>query len=386
MVKATHHGQLSQPRCALWVAVALSALVACSPTQAQQAEASHDSQHHDFSLEVVTDGLTHPWSMVFLPDGDILVTERPGRLRVVSDGQLQSAEVSGLPDIAAPGQGGLLDIALHPNFEENGWLYMSYSAAVRGGGLHTHLARGRYSVGSLSDVEVLFAGGPGMSGGRHFGSRILFDSDDYLYLTIGDRGVMDSAQDTRSHAGSTVRLHDDGSVPNDNPFVGDGSGLDELYTWGNRNAQGMALHPETGEIWQHEHGPRGGDEINIIRGGLNYGWPVVTTGTNYDGSTITEQTSHPDMEDFIIDWTPSIAPSGMAFYTGGEFPAWQGDLFVGALAGQRVQRLRFDGTDLVEQEDLLLNFARIRDVRDGPDGTLWLLTDESNGRLIRLVP
>ncbi|MCH8552349.1 MAG: PQQ-dependent sugar dehydrogenase [Natronospirillum sp.] len=360
----------------------LTALVALQG--AVQAE-TYSSEHHDFSLDVVVDGLEHPWSMAFLPSGDILVTERPGRLQVIRDGN-KYAEVSGLPDISAQGQGGLLDLALHPDFEDNGWLYMSYSAEVSGGGLHTHVARGQYSDGELSNVEVLFAGEPGMSGGRHFGSRIVFDGDGYLYLTIGDRGVMESAQDTMGHAGTTVRLHDDGSVPDDNPFVGDDSGLDEIYTWGNRNAQGMAIHPETGEVWQNEHGPRGGDEINVIRGGLNYGWPEVTTGTNYDGSTITGETSHPDMEDFILDWTPSIAPSGKAFYTGDQFPNWRGDLFVGALAGQRVQRLRFDGTDLVEQEDLLLDFARIRDVRDGPDGTLWLLTDESDGRLIRLEP
>ncbi|TGG96105.1 PQQ-dependent sugar dehydrogenase [Natronospirillum operosum] len=362
----------------------LAALVTLAAVGGTQAE-TYSSDHHDFSLEVVTDGLEHPWSLAFLPSGDILVTERPGRLQVVRDGE-RYTEVSGLPQVSAQGQGGLLDIALHPDFADNGWLYMSYAAETSDGGLHTHLARGQYSEGELSDVEVLFAGEPGMSGGRHFGSRIVFDDQGYLYLTIGDRGVMDSAQDTMGHAGTTVRLHDDGSVPDDNPFVGDDSGLDEIYTWGNRNAQGMVIHPDTGEVWQHEHGPRGGDEINIIRGGLNYGWPVVTTGTNYDGSTITEETSHPDMEDFIIDWTPSIAPSGMAFYTGDQFPDWEGDLFVGALAGQRVQRLRFDGEELVEQEDLLLDFARIRDVRDGPDGTLWLLTDESNGRLIRLVP
>lgn len=352
----------------------------------------YDSRDYEFLLQTVTNGLEHPWSMVFLPDDSILVTERQGHLRLIEDGDLKETPIEGLPDIVAQGQGGLLDIALHPEFEVNRWVYFTYAdTAESGDGLSTHLARAKFQQGplvgqTLTDTEVLFSAYPGMSGGRHFGSRIVFDDDQYLYMTLGDRGTSSTAQDTLSHAGSTIRLHDDGSVPEDNPFVGDDGGLDELYTWGNRNAQGMAVHPETGEVWQHEHGPRGGDEINLIQSGLNYGWPEVTHGTHYDGSTITEHTSMEGMEDPLVHWTPSIAPSGMTFYTGEVFPEWTGDLFVGALAGQKVQRLRFDGTTLVEQEDLLETFnTRIRDIRTGPDGTLWLLTDEENGRLMRFV-
>lgn len=362
-------------------------LTAVLATTSSGAQAQiYDSEGYDFLLQTVTKGLEHPWSMVFLSEEDILVTERPGRLRLIVDGALQEDSVDGLPDITAEGQGGLLDIALHPEFDDNGWLYLSYSHEVDDGGLSTHLARGQYANGELTDVEVLFKGSPGMRGGQHFGSRIVIDDDYYVYLTIGDRGDMNSAQDLTNHAGTTIRLHDDGSIPDDNPWVDDDDGLDEIYTWGNRNAQGMVIHPDTKEIWQHEHGPRGGDEINIVKAGANYGWPEMTHGVNYDGSQITEHTSLPGKEDPILHWTPSIAPSGMDFYQGEIFPEWQGDLFVGALAGQKLQRLRFEGTELVLQEDLLQEFnTRIRDVRTGPDGTLWILTDETDGRLMRFV-
>lgn len=342
---------------------------------------------HEFLLQTVVTGLEHPWSMAFLPSGDILVTERPGRLRLVVDGALQSEPIAGLPEITAEGQGGLLDIALHPDYESNGWLYFSYSHTTDGG-LSTHLARAQFNQRNfeLRAVEELFVASPGMPGGRHFGGRIVIDNDHFVYLTVGDRGVMSSAQDLTNHAGSTIRLHDDGRVPDDNPLMDQSAARSELYTWGNRNGQGMVVHPDTGAIWQHEHGPRGGDEINLIRAGRNYGWPLVTHGVNYNGTPITEHTSMDGMEDPLLHWTPSIAPSGMAIYTGDEFPEWNGDVFVGALAGQRVQRIRFDGTNVVEQEDLLTNFnTRIRDTRDGPDGTLWLLTDEPRGRLMRYV-
>lgn len=345
-----------------------------------------NSEHHRFQLDTLATGLEHPWSMAFLPDGEILITERAGHLRRVVDGRLLSEPVTGLPEITASGQGGLLDLALHPEFSENRWLYFSY-AHGNSAGLTTRLARGQYEAGRLTNVEVLFDAAPRLPGGRHFGSRIVFDDAGYLYLTVGDRGQDDRAQALSSHMGTTVRLHDDGQVPADNPFVGQTNALPEIYTYGNRNAQGMTLHPVDRTVWQTEHGPRGGDEINLIRSGLNYGWPRVTHGINYNGTPITDLTEKDGMESPLLHWTPSIAPSGMAFYTGELFPNWQGDLFVGALAGQKIQRVRFNGTEVVAQEDMLTNFnTRIRDLRNGPDGALWLLTDERNGRLIRMVP
>ncbi|MEX0584150.1 MAG: PQQ-dependent sugar dehydrogenase [Natronospirillum sp.] len=369
---------------ALLSAVALTASTLSTLSTAQ----IYASTGHDYLLQTVVQGLEHPWSMAFLPSGNILVTERPGRLRLVVDGALQPEPVRGLPDVTAEGQGGLLDLALHPNFEDNGWLYFTYSHATEDGGLSTHLARGQFkeSTASLSGVEQLFIATPGMRGGRHFGGRLVIDNDHYVYLTVGDRGTMQNAQNLTNHAGTTIRLHDDGRVPDDNPFVNEDDALDEIFTWGNRNGQGMVIHPETGAVWQHEHGPRGGDEINLIQSGLNYGWPEVTHGVNYNGRPITEHSSLPGVEDPLLHWTPSIAPSGMAIYTGDLFPQWTGDVFVGALVGQRIQRVRFDGTEVVEQEDLLVDFnTRIRDVRDGPDGTLWLLTDEPKGRMMRFV-
>lgn len=347
---------------------------------------TYSTDHHRFQLQTVVSGLANPWSMAFLPNDEILITERPGQLRRVVDGRLIDRPVTGLPEITASGQGGLLDIALHPDFTNNRWLYFSYSHG-NNQGLTTRLARAQYHDGQLSNVEILFDAAPRLSGGRHFGSRIVFDDHGYLYLTVGDRGQQNRAQDLSSHMGTTVRLHDDGSVPNDNPFVNRTNALPEIYTYGNRNPQGLTLHPESRRVWQTEHGPRGGDEINLIQAGLNYGWPEVTHGINYNGTPITDLTDKEGMESPLLHWTPSIAPSGLAIYTGDVFPQWQGDLFTGALAGQKIQRVRFDGTEVVEQEDMLTSFnTRIRDIRNGPDGTLWLLTDEGNGRLLRMVP
>ncbi|WLD57139.1 PQQ-dependent sugar dehydrogenase [Salinispirillum sp. LH 10-3-1] len=347
---------------------------------------TYTTEHHSFQLETVVSGLSNPWSLAFLPNDEILITERPGRLRRMVEGSLIDEPVSGLPEITASGQGGLLDVVPHPDFAQNRWVYFSYSHG-NNQGLTTRLARGQYHDGHLSNVEILFDAAPRVSGGRHFGSRIVFDDDGYLYLTVGDRGQQNRAQELDNHIGTTIRLHDDGQVPSDNPFVDHANALPEIYTYGNRNAQGMALHPSSRAVWQHEHGPRGGDEINLIQSGLNYGWPEVTHGINYNGSPITDLTEKAGMESPLLHWTPSIAPSGMAFYTGDVFPQWEGDLFVGALAGQKIQRVRFNGTDLISQEDMLTGFnTRIRDIRNGPDGTLWLLTDEGNGRLLRMVP
>jgi len=351
------------------------------------ADTELDTREHVVKVVTVTDGLEHPWSMAFLPGGDVLITERPGRLRILRDGQLLPEPVPGLPEVRAYRQGGLLDLALHPDFEDNRLLYFSY-AGNHADGITTHVARGRFEDDALHDVQVLFVAEPASDNGRHFGSRLVFDNEGYLYITVGDRGDMPRAQNLDDHAGSTIRLHDDGRVPEDNPFVGRSDARPEIYTYGNRNAQGMALHPVTGEVWQNEHGPRGGDELNRIRAGVNYGWPVISHGIDYSGRDIGEGISEQEgMEQPVHHWTPSIAPSGMAFYTGDVFPAWRGNLFVGALAHTHVTRLVMDGNRVVDEEPMLREMSqRIRDVRQGPDGHLYLLTDHNNGRLLRLEP
>jgi glucose/arabinose dehydrogenase len=352
------------------------------------AEPVISSAEHDFRVVVLTRGLEHPWGLAFLPDGRLLVTERPGRLRLVAaDGTLDPRPVEGLPPIAAQGQGGLLDVALHPQFAENGLVYLSYAA--RGtGGIGTEAARGRLVDHRLEDVKVLFRQQPKSGGGRHFGSRLVFDRQGQLYITLGDRGEMARAQKLDDLAGKIVRLTADGQIPPDNPFANRTGARPEIYSLGNRNVQGAALHPVTGELWTHEHGPQGGDEVNVIRAGRNYGWPVITYGVEYViGTKIGEGTQKPGMEQPLHIWVPSIAPSGLAFYQGDRFPGWRGDLFVGALRGQMLVRLRFDGEKLVREERLLEGeLGRIRDVRAGPDGYLYLLTDADDGVIARLEP
>lgn len=345
------------------------------------------SRHHRIKLTVVADGLENQWALAFLPDGDILVSERPGRLRIIRDGILLPKPVQGLPEIRATGQGGLLDLLPHPDFATNHLLYFSYAANFDDG-VTTHVARGQLHDGALKDVDVLFRAEPASSGRVHFGSRLSFDNDGYLYISVGERGQMHRAQKLDDHAGKIIRIHDDGRIPEDNPFVGRSDARPEIFSFGHRNPQGMAVHPQTGEIWAHEHGPRGGDEINLIRPGANYGWPVVSLGIDYTGFNIGEGLQHmPGMDDPLHHWTPSIAPSGMAFYTGTSFPRWQGDLFVGALAHRHLARLKLVGMIVVEEERLLEDLGkRIRDVRVGPDGNLWLLTDHDPGQLLRLEP
>jgi glucose/arabinose dehydrogenase len=348
---------------------------------------TYRSEEHAFRVVEVVKGLEQPWSLAFLPDGRILVTEKAGRLRVVSQGRLEPQPIGGVPQVTVHGQGGLHDVALHPQFEKNQLVYLAYAA--RGDdGVGTELARGRLAGNRLEAVQVLFRQSPKGRSGNHFGGRIVFDRAGYVYLTLGDRGEMARAQKPDDHAGSVIRLHDDGRVPQDNPFVGKAPWKPEKFTLGNRNMQGAALHPETGVLWTHEHGPQGGDEVNVIRPGANYGWPVITYGVNYGiGTKIGEGTAKPGMEQPIHYWVPSIAPSGMAFYGGDRFPRWKGSLFVGALRDQMLVRLQLDGTKVVKEERLLKNaLGRIRDVRVGPDGLIYLLTDESNAVLARLDP
>ena len=366
------------------LAVALCVLLPLAQANAQV----FNSEVQRFRAQTFTEGLEFPWGLAFLPDGRLLVSERPGRLRLVAaDGRLDPQPVAGLPPIAAVGQGGLLDVALHPDFAKNALVYLSY-AAEGPGGYGTEVLRGRLEGHALRDVQVIFRLQPKSKTSHHFGSRLVFDRQGYLYITLGDRGEMERAQRLDDHAGSVIRLHDDGRVPADNPFVGKPGAKPEKFTLGNRNMQGAALHPQTGELWAHEHGPQGGDEINIIRAGVNYGWPVITYGRNYvTGTKIGEGTTKPGMAQPILYWTPSIAPSGMAFYTGERFPGWRGNLFVGALAGQMLVRIQLDGERIVHQERLLEGaLGRIRDVRQGPDGLLYLLIDSAQGRIVRLEP
>jgi glucose/arabinose dehydrogenase len=348
---------------------------------------SYGSQEHAFRVVKVAEGLQQPWSVAFLPDGRMLVTEKPGRLRLVVNGKLLAEPVAGMPQVTVHGQGGFFDAVPHPQFEKNQLVYLSYAA--RGDdGVGTELARGKLVDGRLENVQVLFRQKPKGKSGNHFGGRIVFDRAGFLYLTLGDRGDMPRAQRPDDHAGSVIRLHDDGRVPADNPFVGKAGWKPEKFDLGHRNQQGAALHPVTGVLWTHEHGPQGGDEINIIRAGTNYGWPVITYGVNYGtGTKIGEGTQKEGMAQPLYYWVPSIAPSGMAFYTGDKFPKWKGDLFVGSLKFQLLVHLRLDGEKVVKEERLLQGaLGRIRDVRMGPDGFLYLVTDESPGVVARLEP
>lgn len=322
------------------------------------------------NAELVVDGLEIPWGLEFLPDGTLLISEKSGRLIRFKDGE--KTEISGVPAVYLRGQGGLMDLKLHPNYGENGLIYLTYASEEGPGeGGHTALARARLQGDALVDLQVLYKATPNTTRGQHFGSRIEFDNAGYLYFTIGERGERDiNPQDINRDGGKVYRLFDDGRVPSDNPFVGV-DGLDAVYSYGHRNPQGMERNPETGEIWIHEHGPRGGDEINIIRKGANYGWPVVTYGINYDGSPITDKTEMPGMEQPIHYWVPSIAPSGMAFVTSDRYPSWKGNLLVGSLSFQYLERLELDGTRVTHREKLLDRIGRVRNVRQGPDGYIY---------------
>ena len=347
------------------------------------------TERHPVRVDVLTRGLEHPWSLAFLPDGRMLVTERPGRLRYVSaDGVLDPTPIGGLPpEVAAAGQGGLHDVVLHPRFPSNGLVYIAY-AGRSGGGTGTELARGRLDGHRLADVEVLFRALPKSRGGRHFGGRVVFDGHGHVFLTLGDRGDRPRAQDLGDHAGSIIRLTEDGGVPPDNPFLSVAGARPAIFSLGNRNVQGAAMHPRTGELWAHEHGPQGGDEVNVIRAGVNYGWPIVTYGRNYGiGTRIGEGTHKEGVAQPLHQWTPSIAPSGMAFYDGDRFPGWRGNLLVGALKFRLLVRLELDGERVVHEERMLVDaIGRIRDVRVGPDGYVYLLTDHPDGVVARLAP
>lgn len=344
------------------------------------------TEANSIKLTPVATDLEHPWGMDFLPNGDILVTERRGKLFLIRMPSGQKQEVQGLPEIAEVGQGGLLDVMIHPSYSRNQIVFISY-AGRSAQGYGTEVVRARLNGPRLTDVQKIFEAVPKTRGGQHFGSRLLWGKDDKLYITLGDRNMKEEAQNPRTHLGSIIRINEDGSVPEDNPFYGHESYRPEIFSYGHRNVQGIALHPQTGEIWAHEHGPKGGDEVNIVKKGLNYGWPTVTYGVDYSGFKISDKTSAPDMQDPVLHWTPSIAPSGMMFYTGDQFPEWKGDLFVGALVQTHLRRVHLEGNTAAEQEVLLENLGeRIRDVAQGPDGNIYLLTDQTYGTLYKLEP
>lgn len=344
--------------------------------------------------EVVTGGLSHPWSIAWLPDGSALVTERGGRLRMVREGKLDPTPISGLPPVLAQGQGGLLDVSLHPDFADNRLVYLTYATGTPDAN-RTALARGRLDGHALRDTQIIFENADPKSGGQHFGSRLIWLPDKSLLMSIGDGGnpplsfngenIRDQAQDPATHFGSVLRLNDDGTPHPDNPFTSRPGARPEIWTIGHRNIQGMARNPVSGRVWANEHGSRGGDELNHIEGGNNYGWPEVTYSNEYWGPRISNETSRPGIKDPKLVWTPSKAPSGLTFYTGEVYPGWKGNLFSGALKFEQVRRIVLDGTRVVGEEKLTIG-QRVRDVRQGPDGYLYLLTDEDDGALLRILP
>jgi glucose/arabinose dehydrogenase len=368
------------------------AAVACARPAAAVDE-TLDTETGKIRVQTLAEGLEHPWGLAFLPDGTALVTERPGRLRHVSaDGKL-SEPIAGVPEVDARGQGGLLDVALDPNFAENRLVYLSYAEPGEGGKNSTAAARGRLGedMASLTDVEVIFSQQPKVESTKHFGSRLVFDQAGDLFITLGERSeeqFRGQAQELGSHLGKIVRIHPDGDVPEDNPFLQTEGALPEIWSYGHRNIQAAAINPETGELWEIEHGPMGGDELNIAKAGKNYGWPVVSFGVNYNGSPVgSGESDAPGFEDPIYQWTPVIAPSGMAFYTGDAFPKWKGNLLVGGLKETTLVRLELDGAEVKHEERMLQELGlRIRDVVQGPDDAVYVLTDEDDGEILRIGP
>lgn len=354
------------------------------------------SAFHDYRVVPVVEGLEHPWSIAFLPGGDMLITERPGRLRIVRHGTLLPDPVPGVPEVLAQGQGGLLDVVPHPDFASNRLLYLSFSKPYAdSNGATTAVVRGRFENDRLTDVEELFEAVS--RGGGHYGSRLAFDGNGYLFITVGDRqapprGDLEAhpAQDLSNHHGTINRIHADGRVPADNPFVDRPGARPEIWSYGHRNPQGLVIDPETGDIWATEHGPQGGDELNLIRAGLDYGWPVIGYGVNYrSGSAIHIGTHREGLEAPVHFWVPSIATSGLMLYTGDRFPEWHGSMFVGGLAGQQIARLSMNGQDIGIEETLVYGLGRIRDIRQGPDGYIYLAIDDRQGGpspIVRLEP
>jgi aldose sugar dehydrogenase len=345
------------------------------------------SELHPFTLETVVEGVELPWSIAFLPDGRMLVTEKAGRLRIVEKGKLLPTPVGGTPQVWAKGQGGLLDVGVHPDYAKNGWIYLSYSDPGPEGSAMTAVVRGKLRDGQFVETQQIYKAPVELyrTGEVHFGSRFVFDGKGHVFFSIGERGRGPDAQDLSRPNGKVHRLNDDGTIPKDNPFVGKADALPTIWSYGNRNPQGLAQHPVTGELWEVEHGPRGGDELNIIRAGRNYGWPVITYGMNYNGTPMTDETAREGLEQPVNYWTPSIAIGSVDFYRGTAFPQWKHQLFVSALAYQEVRRLVVEGGKVTHQEVLFKNVGRVRDLVSGPDGAIYVAFNQPD-RIARIAP
>ncbi|MEX2478431.1 MAG: PQQ-dependent sugar dehydrogenase [Gracilimonas sp.] len=366
------------------ICAGLLIMVGCNG-EAEEAQ----SQPADISVEAekVVSGTGIGWGIAFLPDGDMLVTEKAGTLYRVRDGEIAAEIKDGIPsDLDVNGQGGFLDIELHPNYEENGWIYFSYSSSAgEGEGSNTAIMRAQLENDALVNSEVLYKAEPNTTRGQHYGSRIVFDNDGYMFFSIGDRGNRDVLpQDITQDGGKIYRLNDDGSVPSDNPFVGEEGAKEATYSYGHRNPQGMSLNPETGIVWANEHGPRGGDEVNIVEAGNNYGWPEISFGINYNGTSFTDDTARAGMEQPILYWDPSIAPAGMTFVTSDKYAAWEGDLLVASLKFSYIAHLDVEGNDILSETKLVEGVGRIRAIEEAPDGYIYF-TAEGDG-VYRLVP
>lgn len=365
--------------------------LACSNNEKEAAQDLDSTDQEDsvqanvnFVVDTITDQLSVPWGLAFLPDGRILITEKSGEIRIVDDGKLLDEKIQGVPAVHNQGQGGLLDVQLHPDFDNNGWIYLTYAKPADGGAV-TALARAKLDDTRLVDLKEIFITNPVVNSSHHFGSRVAFDNDGYLFVTVGERGTMENAQDLSNDYGKIHRLMDDGSIPEDNPFVDSANAEPSIWSYGHRNEQGLYYDKDSGVLWEHEHGPKGGDELNIVEKGKNYGWPVISYGINYDGSTITEISEKEGMEQPVHYWDPSIAPSGLTMIKGDLFEGWKGNLLVGALAHQHVTRVVLDGKTFKEKEILLKDVGRVRDVKESPDGHIYVAV-EGPGMLLKLSP
>lgn len=343
-----------------------------------------ESEKQKFTVDTLTTELVNPWGMAFLPDGRILVTEKAGSIRIIKDGKLAPEKVRGVPEVYAQGQGGLLDITLHPDYASNGWIYMSYAKPGEGGGATT-IARAKLQDSTLTELQELFTAKPFTNSGVHFGSRIVFDGKGYMYFSSGERGTKENAQDLGNHLGKILRLTDDGQVPPDNPFSNTVGARSEIWSYGHRNPQGLVFDRETQSLWAVEHGPKGGDELNHVEKGKNYGWPIITYGINYDGNPISDIQQKEGLEQPVRYWVPSIATCGMTRITSDRFPNWKNNFLVGALALTHVARVEVADGKYVKEEKLLDKIGRVRAVAQGPDGLIYVAT-ENPGMLVRLVP
>lgn len=365
----------------LTTSLIFSSIISCAEPQAPK---NVEPTTTTVEYEVVVDDLDVPWGIAWLKDGSMLITERDGRLLKVKDGK--RTLIGGVPEVVARGQGGLMEVRAHPNYDENGWIYFTYSSPEgEEKGAHTAVMRAKLEENELVEKEVLYKATPNTTKGHHFGSRIAFDKEGYMYFSIGERGERDvNPQNIERDGGKIYRLFDDGRIPEDNPFWNDNSAKKAIYSYGHRNPQGLAMHPETGEIWEHEHGPRGGDELNIIKPGVNYGWPVITYGINYSGTKITDETAREGMEQPIHYWIPSIAPCGMTFVTSNKYSDWKGDILIGSLSFQYLERVVLDGEKVTEREKLLDGIGRVRCVEEGPDGFIYVGVE--NLGIVKLLP